>query len=243
MRMGTAHVAALALTLTIVAGQAGAAAAVPAKSEDGKPYLGGPWVVEKAQSEAKTVAGKVPPLKPEAAALYAKRKQSKTGGKIADDPVEQCLPHGVPRILSANQPIMILQKPKQITVLYQANHQSRQFYIGDAVPKAEEAPDITYNGTSYARWSGNTLVVDTISLNDLTWLDDFGMPHSTALRTVERYDLVDPTHLKVTVTITDPDTFTAPWDMQVVFKRQPGLRLQENACAEKLWHPPPSGSG
>src|SRR5262245_44038268 len=126
MRMGTLQVAALALAFTFAAGQAGAASAVPAKSEDGKPYIGGPWVVEKGQSEAKTVDGKVPPLKPEAAALYAKRKAS---GK-KDDPVEQCLPHGVPRILSAKQPIMILQKPKQITVIYQANHQSRQFYLG-----------------------------------------------------------------------------------------------------------------
>jgi hypothetical protein len=243
MRMRTLQVAALALGITFMAARAGAAPAVPAKSEDGKPYLGGAWVVEKPQNEVKTVAGQLPPLKPEAAALYAKRKQTKVGGKIADDPVEQCLPHGVPRILSANQPIMILQKPKQVTVLYQANHQSRQFYIGDPVPKAEAAPDITYNGSSYAHWSGNTLVVDTISMNDLTWLDDAGMPHSTSLRTLERYDLVDPTHLKVTVTVTDPETFTAPWDMQVVFKRQPGLRLQENACAEKLWHPPPSGSG
>jgi hypothetical protein len=242
--MGVSHVAALALVIALATGEAGAASAVPAKSEDGKPYIGGPWVLEKGQSELKTVAGKVPPLKPEAAALYAKRKQTKAAGKAAaDDPVEQCLPHGVPRILSANQPLMILQKPKQITVLYQANHQSRQFYIGDAVPKPEEAPDITYNGTAYASWSGNTLVVETISFNDQTWLDDAGMPHSTALRTLERYDLIDPMHLRVTVTVTDPETFTAPWDMQVVFKRQPGLHLQENACAEKLWHPPPTGSG
>jgi hypothetical protein len=231
------------LVLVLAAASAGAAPYMPAKTPDGKPYIGGTWVVEKPQTEAKTVAGKVPPLKPEAAAAYAKRKQTKAGGKLADDPVEQCLPHGVPRILSASQPIHILQKPKQITVLFQANHQSRQFYIDDPVPKPEEAPDITYNGTSYARWTGNTLVVDTISMNDLTWLDDFGMPHSQALRTVERYDLLDPMHLRVTVTVTDPETFTAPWDMQVVFKRQPGMHLQENACAEKLWHPPPSGSG
>src|SRR6185295_7310034 len=97
MRMTTSHVAALALAFTFAAGQAAAASAVPAKSEDGKPYIGGPWVVEKGQAEAKTVDGKVPPLKPEAAALYAKRK---AGGKSAGDPVEQCLPHGVPRILS-----------------------------------------------------------------------------------------------------------------------------------------------
>ena len=221
--------------------QAGAAASLPAKSEDGKPFLGGMWLVEKPQAEAKTVAGKAPPLRPEAAALYAKRKQAKTSGNDAEDPVADCLPHGVPRLLSATQPIAILQKPKQITVLYQANHQSRQFYIDDPLPAADNVPDITYNGTSSARWAGNALVVDTISMNTQTWLDDVGLPHGEALKVTERYELVDPLHLRVTVTVTDPETFTTPWDMQVTYKRQPGLRLKEDACAEKLWTPGAGG--
>ncbi len=214
-----------------------AAADVPAKSEDGKPYIGGVWVVEKPQVEARTTAGKPPPLRPQAAELYAKRKQAKASGNNADDPVEQCLPHGVPRLLSANQPMHILQKPKQVTVLYQANHQARLFYIDEPVPAADDAPDVTYNGSSFARWEGKALVVDTIALNDKTWLDDVGLPHSEALRLVERYELANPDRLRVTVTITDPETFTAPWQMQLTFKRQAGLRLREDACAEKLWDP------
>jgi hypothetical protein len=66
------------------------------------------------------------------------------------------------------------------------------------------------------------------------------MPHSEALRTVERYELASPDRLRVNVTVTDPETFSAPWDMQLTFRKQPGLRLQENACAEKLWN---GGSG
>ncbi len=87
-----------------------------------------------------------------------------------------------------------------------------------------------------ARWSGNALLVDTISLNDQTWLDAVGMPHSDQLKIAERYELGDPDHLRVTVTVTDPATFTAPWDMQVTFKRQPGPaaageRLRREALA------------
>lgn len=226
----------------VVAQSAGAAAAVPAKSEDGKPYLGGVWLVEKPQAEARTTAGTAPPLKPEAAQLYAKRKKAKASGKRDDDPVEACLPHGVPRLLSANQPIHILQKPKQITVLYQANHQSRMFYVGDPVPTAENAPDVTFDGTSAAHWDGDALVVDTFSLNDQTWIDDVGLPHSDQLRVVERYQLTDAGHMRVSIKLTDPQTFTAPWEMQVTYKRQPNLRFREDACAEKLWHPP-SASG
>jgi hypothetical protein len=210
-----------------------------AHAADGKPEFGGVWLVENPQAQVKTIDGKEPPLRPKAAELFAKRKAA---GK-ADDPVEDCVPQGVPRILSVAQPIQILQKPKQVTVLYQANHQARMFYIDDPLPKPEEAPDVTYNGTSYARWSGDRLLVDTISMNDQTWLDDAGLPHSDQMTLMEQYELADPDHLRVTVTVTDPATFTNPWKMRVTYKRQPGLRLQENACAEKLWHPPSGKAG
>jgi hypothetical protein len=227
-----------AVVAGLVAGQAVAAG--------DKPNLTGVWLVQQPQAELKTVDGKAPPLKPEAAKLYAERKAAKTSGKKSDethtDPGAICLPHGVPRLLNVAQPIMILQKPKQVTVLYQANHQSRQFYIDDPLPKAGEEPDVTYNGTSFARWDKNTLVVDTLAMNDKTWLDDAGLPHTEALRVTERYTLTDPDHLRVDVTVTDPKTFTAPWSMQVTYKRRPDLRIQENACAEKLWHPPAAGS-
>jgi hypothetical protein len=207
-----------------------------AQAVTAEPSLSGVWLVENPQQELTTTAGKPPPLKPEAAQLHVKRKQASVG-KNPEDPVAQCLPHGVPRLLNAARPIHILQKPKQITVLYEANHQARMFYIDDPLPAADAMPDITFNGTSYARWAGNTLVVDTIAMNDQTWLDDSGLPHGLQLKVTERYELLAPDRLRVTATITDPETYTAPWDMQVTYKRRPELRFKEDACAEKLWHP------
>ena len=238
MRTRVSVAAVVSTLIGFAATQSGAASAMPTKSEDGKPFFGGIWLVEKPQAEIKTTAGKAPPLKPEAAQVYAKRKQAKASGKGANDPVDACLPDGIPRLLSEKQPINILQKPKQITVLYQANHQSRMFYVGDPVPTPENAPDVTYDGFSVAHWDGDALVVDTVALNDQTWLDDTGLPHSDKLRTVERYELVGADHLRVSIKLTDPDTFTAPWEMQLSFKRQPNLRFKEDVCAEKLWHPP-----
>jgi hypothetical protein len=238
-RLSSLRIALFAVAVT--AASLADAAAIPAKAEDGKPYIGGAWLVEKPASELKTVDGKAPPLKPEAAAKYAQRKQA---GKKAD-PVAVCLPNGVPRLLNANKPIYILQKPKQVTVMYQENHQARLLYLNQPVPKGDDAPDPTYNGTSVARWQGNTLVVDTVGFNDTTWLDDSGLPHSDQLSVVERYDLVSPDRLRVNITITDPATFTAPWQTQVMYKRQPDmLGLKEDPCAEKLWTPPSStGAG
>jgi hypothetical protein len=244
IRARSLRVALLAAFVGCAAAQAGAASVpAPAKTADGKPFFGGVWMIEKLQVEARTLAGAAPPLRPDAAQIYAKRKRAKAAGKEAGDPAEdECLPHGVPRILSTTRPLLILQKPKQITVLYEANHQSRQFYIDDPAPQEGEEPDLTYNGTSVAHWDQNALVVDTIAMNDKTWLDDSGLPHSEALRVSERYELADPDHLRVTVTVTDPKTFTASWQTAVSYQRRPDLRIQENACAEKLWHPPGSGN-
>ena len=149
-----------------------------------------------------------------------------------------CLPHGVPRLLSATQPIQILQKPKQITVLYQANHQARQFYIDDPLPTADNAPDPTYNG-SVRRALGRAMRWwwTPSAMNDQTWLDDVGASAQRGLARVERYELTEPDRLRVNVTVTDPQTFTAPWEMQLTYKRQPGLRFKEDACSEKFWHP------
>jgi hypothetical protein len=202
------------------------------------PDFSGVWMVEKPQAEVKTLAGKVPPLLPDAAKVYAERRKSK-----ADDPVALCLPHGIPRLLNAAHPIQILQKPKQITVLYEANHQARLFYIDEQVPSADSAPDITFNGASYAHWEGQALVVETIAMNDQTWLDDAGLPHGLALKTVERYEQVKPDRLQVTVTVTDPEHYSAPWDMRLLYRKRPDLRFTQDACSEKFWHPGKDGSG
>jgi hypothetical protein len=217
----------------LVAGQAGAA-------DGGKPNLTGVWLVEKPQAELKTTAGKAPPFKPDAARVYAERKAARASGKKTDDPAAICLPHGIPRLLSAAQPIQILQKPKQVTVLYQANHQSRQFYLDDPIPTADNMPDPNYDGYSSAKWDGNALVVSSYGFNALTWMDDAGMPHGEKLTVVERYELTAPDTLRVKVTLTDPETFSAPWDAQLTYKRQPNLRFKEDACSEKLWNPPSS---
>jgi hypothetical protein len=41
-------------------------------------------------------------------------------------------------------------------------------------------------GYSVGKWDEDTLVVDTVGFNDLTWLDVSGYPHSQDLHTIER---------------------------------------------------------
>ena len=56
-----------------------------------------------------------------------------------------------------------------------------------------------------------TFVVETVGLNDKTWLDNAGRPHSDQLRVEERFHRPSREILELTVTIDDPKFYTKPW--------------------------------
>jgi hypothetical protein len=56
-----------------------------------------------------------------------------------------------------------------------------------------------------------TLVAETTGLDERTWIDRAGRPHSDELRVQERFHRVDRAHLELTVTIHDPKMYTVPW--------------------------------
>ncbi|MGH8258752.1 MAG: hypothetical protein ACREUG_03580, partial [Steroidobacteraceae bacterium] len=68
--------------------------------------------------------------------------------------------------------------------------------------------------------------------NDETWLDYSGLPHGQRLKVQERYTLASPTRIDGTVTITDPQYYTAPWTARLTLKRQPGMDLKESVCTD-----------
>ena len=60
-------------------------------------------------------------------------------------------------------------------------------------------------GDSIGKWDGNdTLVVDTTLLNDQTWLNGQGLPHSDQLHVIERMSRPDLGHLDIEITMDDP---------------------------------------
>ncbi len=80
-------------------------------------------------------------------------------------------------------------------------------------------------------WEGDTLVVETVGQNDITWLDQSGIPHSTGMKVTERFTRTDFGHLEVVHIIDDPKTFSKPW----TFTTHPSLlrgELIEYICQE-----------
>jgi hypothetical protein len=79
-------------------------------------------------------------------------------------------------------------------------------------------------------------VVDTIGLNDKSFVDNFRTPHTEKLHVVERFKLVDGGKvLEVNVWVEDADAFYEPWSgLQRYDRVQRAMR--EEICAEGNRH-------
>lgn len=191
------------------------------------PDFTGKWSAVGLTGALKTDKGALPPLRPEAKAVYEQRVADRAAKKLKD-PVDACLPHGVPRLMTAPYPMLLLQANGQLDMIQEANHTTRLVYI-DA-PKADP-DDPKWLGDSTGHWDGRTLVVETINNDHRTWLDKAGLPHSDDMKVTERLSLgADGKTLTDRITIDDPKTYTAPWTTTVHYKRLPGMDLAENVC-------------
>ena len=75
-------------------------------------------------------------------------------------------------------------------------------------------------------------MAETTGFNDKTWLDRAGLPHSDQLKVTERLTLgAGGKTLRITSTIDDPKTYTAPWSTSITFTKLPGMDLTEMVCS------------
>ena len=92
---------------------------------------------------------------------------------------------GMPKLIVLPYPYKVYQMPGVTVILYEGFTTFRQIFTdGRALPKD---PQPSWLGYSIGKWEGDTFVVDTVGINDKTWMDNAGRPHSDALHTTERY--------------------------------------------------------
>src|SRR5260370_36800740 len=107
--------------------------------------------------------------------------------------------------------------------------------LHSVVPHAAN-PEPCWFGESGGRYEGDTLVVDTIGLNDKTFVNNFRTPHTEKLHVVERFKLVDSGKaMQVDITFEDPDAFNAPWSVMQRYDRVQ-RPMAEEICAENNEH-------
>ena len=120
-------------------------------------------------------------------------------------------PSGFPRLVTFElRPVQIVHTPNQVLMLYMFEKRWRVIWTdGRELPRD---PDPRWYGYSVGRWEDDTtFVVQTVGMDDRTWVDNSGSPHSTGLRVEERYRRVSQNTLELTVTIDDPKVYTKPW--------------------------------
>jgi hypothetical protein len=171
-----------------------------------------------------------PILQPWTAGEVRKRADAAKAGAPFPSPQEVCQPSGVPNVITLPAPVLFIQQARQVTILYQRDHQARRIPLN--VPH-QANPRPSWYGDSVGHYEGDALVVDTIGMNDKTPVDIFGTPHSDALHVVERYRLIDDgKQLEVVFTVEDERAFTTPWTGRMVYGRSNARELTEEACAE-----------
>ena len=219
-------------TLTLIA--AGAAlAALPALAHaQAHPDFTGAWIVASYSPALKPVDGAPVPFKPEAKKVYDQHVAAAAKGDHTWDQTSICLPEGLPRLQTINEPFEIMQKPNAMYFVAQ-NRLPWRAYFNEKLP---DDPDPMYLGYHVAKWDGDKLVIDSSGFRDLSVLDDSGIPHSEKLSLKATYQMA-PDHKTMTVTwrIEDPDTFTKAWTAKASFKRMPAsFQFPEEVCAAKL---------
>ena len=153
------------------------------------------------------------------------------------DPVMTCLPLGLPR---HGTPRRILQTDKDVILFYGANAdygggnaEFRDIPTDGRQRNARQENLATFYGYSIGTWEGDTLVIDSTSFDDRTWLGRGGFFHSGSMHMIEKLTRVG-NELRYDMTIEDPEVFIEPWVRPTRVLRQggfgDGIQAERAAC-------------
>jgi hypothetical protein len=141
------------------------------------------------------------------------------------DPVMTCQPLGLPR---QGTPMRIIQTDKDIIMFYRqyadyggGNTEFRDIPTDGRPRNEQKAIEATYYGYSIGKWEGDTLVIDSTSFVDTTWLGRGGLFHSADMHIIEKLTRIG-NEIHYDMTIEDPDSFIEPWVMPTRILRQGG---------------------
>jgi hypothetical protein len=185
--------------------------------------------------------GEIPSLTHLGEKLFGERMGlGKFSPAATNDPfVRTCDPLAFPRAdVDEIRGISFATMTDRIVVLYQFQQAWREIWMdGRALPSNVGASekgslDPRYFGYSVGHWEGGqTLVVDTTGLDDRTWLDRDGHPHSIQAHVQERFTRTDHNDLEVAITVDDPTIYAKSFSLGTVYlKWIPNQIFDEKPC-------------
>jgi hypothetical protein len=166
------------------------------------------------------------PLRSEFLAAYRQR----SAVALLELPPALCGPASTPFVDSLPAPYKIVQTPKLMLMLFESDTIFRQIFMDGR--KHPDDPQPSWLGYSTGKWDSDSVIVETVGLNDQSPLDVFGHPHSTAMHVTERFRRRDFGHMDLQVTIDDPKTYTKPFTYKTAQRLLPDTDLIESFCTE-----------
>lgn len=128
---------------------------------------------------------------------------------------------GFPMMMGSGTPLRFLITPEE-TIIINFYNEARYIYTdGRPFPAEEDMWPTTY-GTSIGHWEGDTLVIETVLVEDPSSFFHGAPPFSEEARYVERIRL-DGERLTLEMTVTDPVTLDAPFVAHASWVRDPGF--------------------
>lgn len=206
---------------TVGAARGRGAAAAAAEVFGGRPGQSAP--------AGRAVRAGGPPRGPQLTPAYAAKKAALQARHAEDTDSANCVPPGMPGVMTQPYPYEFLITPGQVTIIGEAYMQVRHVFT-DGRPLPNDA-DPTFNGTSVGHWEGDTLVVQTVGFTDST-LIAANTPHSSKMRIEERFRLTGPDTMAVQTTVTDPEALTEPWVTTRALARHRNWTIREYICEE-----------
>ncbi|HET9363206.1 MAG TPA: hypothetical protein VFO58_25830 [Vicinamibacterales bacterium] len=156
--------------------------------------------------------------------------KERTANDAIDDPHIRCLPDNFLRAYGLPHLLKFVHTPGLLVVLNEMNATYRQVFT-DARPLPDD-PNPSWQGYSSAKWSGDTLVIDTIGVRDDTWIDWNGSVLTQSAKVREEIRRPDFGHLEVRATVDDPKAYTKPWTVTLRQRIVVDTELVDEICLE-----------
>ena len=156
-----------------------------------------------------------------------------------DPHARYCDPVGFPQnAYNEARGLTIATMPDRVVLLLQYMNVWREVWTdGRALPTTaggtgKDAIDPTYNGYSVGHWEDDyNFMVETVGLEPTTWATKGGQPHSGDAKVTERFTRVDKNDMQLSITMTDPAYYTAPFVIGTEnFRWVPNQQLDDFTC-------------
>jgi hypothetical protein len=164
-------------------------------------------------------------------------RQVRAANKPENDPkFLNCQPYGFVREVTNPLPIEISRDGAHLLVRYEEWSLLRPIYMDGRPHPTHSTPSLL--GHSVGRVENGVLVVETTRVTPDLISDGTQAGHSGELTAVERYTVRDdPRRLELTLTLTDPVTFTKPLVVVKAWLYTPDVELVQDTCSQQPGKP------